>query len=338
MCITAYFFFEGCKHSSELYFRPCSEPQECGLNGRENIVRIPWLGQSWCDACFAPDNNSTPRFDHVDLRPEDKKESKAIFHNLREHHANHGPESQFSLNPQNLDLFIKEEGVKAIEEAQRISRTLELQIKWDSQCLPPRFHTLEEKRLVLQLRRVAFKYAIDQLAVLQRYTTATANARFLALSPNDKTRVFRNSYLQKCKLLGTDDDGNQVYNAPCECLITRAIIDRHILRQEESNHYVYRWYSECPLCKAREIVLEVGRPVHKNIGAEVLVPLPWWLLVLKGIQKIPKWRGGEDGQGRPGFLRRTTTQFRQSASETIRSGSFKLRNLRSRKDPTGGGK
>ncbi|KAF8857029.1 hypothetical protein BDZ45DRAFT_789297 [Acephala macrosclerotiorum] len=334
MCIQARFVYTRCGHKSEWHVRPCSVAFSCRRLSFE--VDIPWYAHSYCNNCFAPEDDSNPNFgwglEIRELLPEQQERSKAIFRSFLEHQKKHF-NSLRHFDSNNLKLFT-DAPVQMLEELADLSRLLEHRIEWDAQRVPAKFHTLGEKRLVVQLREAAQNHVVDIFFKLPRTTTSTPNAIFLGMDDENQALLYQRTILPK--LTGAGRPHTVI--TPCQC--TRDSVDvlfNTKLQKEDAcienahqfNHYrVYKWFTICDEdkdgCGAKMTFLEVAdQPVES-------IDKPAWFEMLMGGINIPLLPGeqADAESSRPSLARRATVKVAKTRESLIR----RLTNLGSQMD------
>lgn len=316
MCLLAYFFFPACNHNSEVSTRKCAEPESCVLRDHINTVRIPWSGHSYCDECFITSDNFAPLHSyHLEVSDEEKATTKRAFHAIKDHAPAHGRESHYHLQQNKLDLFEKYVNFEILEDVHKLCRTLEITVQNDAARQWPKRYSLDEKCLVVQLRRGVQQRIIEIFALIQRCTSSLPNHLFLAMDDEDKHRVIRQAQARTSIFDGFDKDGFEVVRRPCGCILRRAELESKMrVYSEVDVYYRHRWYTLCSKCDGISFFMKLSPPCDP-------VPPPWWLAMLNGKQ-VPNWQGGPNAQA--GLVRRATSRAARNGSNLVRRATAKV--------------
>lgn len=255
----------------------------------------------------------------MELRPEYHTLAKVIIESLKIHNQNHGPESDYYLDPKKLDL-LEDIHVEALEEVHKTSQLLELQIESDAllKSSSSKGHTLEEKRLVVQLRRAVQKHIVDIFANLARYTTPLPNTLFLGLDDATRAFVVQQTIRRRLVSYGFGLDENEWVSCPCGCVRRyHEDVKNTDLIQVTDQFYNHYWYTTSGKCQGRQIMLEVVEQTTNR------ATIPWWLPMLQGMTKIPKWASVlGDAPRSPGIVERA---LEWRGLEVLSLGKFRVK-------------
>lgn len=137
------------------------------------------------------------------------------------------------------------------------------------------------------MRRAVQKQALDIFSDLPRSTTPLPNTLFLGMNDANRSRVVKQAIRKRVIFQETDEFRVEWVSGPCGCIRRlHEDVEKADLIQVTDHMYNYHWCNVCERCQGKYIMLQVAETSYTSRAN-----FPWWLTMLQGINKIPKWAG-----------------------------------------------